>query len=72
MYITSLEKMESIVSKERNLFWDGWTVVERIPNAKGMTSKFGIFFKNKWHIEKRFEPTNKGWKLPGKYVNEKT
>jgi hypothetical protein len=72
MYITSLEKMESIVNKEKNLFWDGWTVVERIPNTKGMTSKFGILFKNKWHIEKRFEPTTEGWKLPGKYVNEKT
>lgn len=72
MYITSLEKMESIVKKERNLHWDGWTVVERILNKSGMTNKFGVFVNGKWYLQKRFEPTEKGWKLPGKYINEKT
>ena len=29
MLINSLEKMEQIVSKNRSLKWDGWTVVQK-------------------------------------------
>lgn len=70
MYITTLEQMESIVSANKDLHWDGWTVVERIPNKKGMTSKFGAFANGKWYMQKRFEPNEKGWKLPSKYLGK--
>ena len=35
--------MESIVTKNRQLSWDGWTVVETFPSEKAYYSKFGIY-----------------------------
>lgn len=60
--------MESIVSSEKNLAWDSWDVVERIPSKKGMTSKDGVFVNGKWYIQKRFVANELGWKIPKKYV----
>ena len=68
MFITTIEQMESIVSREKNLSWESWTVLERIPSNKGMSSKDGVLVNGKWHIQKRFEPTRDGWKIPKKYV----
>lgn len=66
--ITSLETMESIVNKNKQLSWDGWTVVEIIPSEKAYSSKFGIYKNKKWQIKKEFVPSNKGWEIPDKYV----
>ena len=68
MFITDLQKMEAIVENDKHLSWDGWTVVERIPTAKGMTSPQGRMIDGKWYLEKRFVPSREGWKIPGKYV----
>jgi hypothetical protein len=68
MFITDLTKMETLVSTEKYLSWDGWTVVERIPTNKGYSSTDGVFANGKWNIEKRFAPTREGWKIPGKYT----
>lgn len=68
MYITDMNKMEEIVSSHKTLAWESWDVVERIPTNKGMTSKDGVFVNGKWHIQKRFEATRDGWKIPKKYV----
>lgn len=68
MIISSLEQMESIVSSNRSLKWDGWDVVMFYPSDKGRTSKYGALIKNKWHIVKRFEPTREGWNIPDKLV----
>jgi hypothetical protein len=68
MNIKSLEKMEQIVSKNKALSWNGWTVVERYPSDRGSTSNRGVFAKGKWHLEKMFEPTRDGWEIPNKYV----
>ena len=68
MFITDLNKMETIVENEKHLSWDGWTVVERVATNKGMTSVEGRMVNGKWYIEKRFVPSREGWKIPGKYV----
>jgi hypothetical protein len=68
MQIKSLEKMETIVSKNRSLFWDGWTVVNSYPSEKGRTSQFGAFIKGKWHIQSRFTPSSNGWTIPDKFI----
>ena len=70
MQITSLEKMEQIVSKSKTLGWDGWTVVNSFPSEKGYTSKQGTFNRKtgRWHIENRYEPTVAGWNIPDKLV----
>lgn len=68
MQIKSLEKMESIVAKNKNLSWDGWTVISSYPSDKGRTSKFGAYVNNKWHIQTRFTPSANGWDIPDKLV----
>lgn len=68
MNITSLEQMEQIVKSNRALHWDGWTVVSSYPSDKGSTSKDGALVNGKWHVQRRFEPNESGWNIPGKFV----
>lgn len=68
MFITDLDKMEQIVSSQKHLSWDGWTVVERIPDNRAMYNSSGVISGGKWYMEKRFVPSREGWKIPGKYV----
>lgn len=60
--------MESIVSANKTLSWDGWTVLDTYPSDKGRTSKQGVFANEKWHMQRRFDPTSTGWEIPDKYV----
>jgi hypothetical protein len=66
--INSLEKMETIVSKNSNLSWDGWDVVEMVRSDKAFTSKFGALKNNAWHLKKIFVVSKNGWQIPDKYV----
>lgn len=68
MTINSLEQMEVIVSKSKSLFWDGWTVVNSFPSEKGRTSPQGAFVNGKWHLQRRFTPSQNGWEIPDKLV----
>lgn len=68
MKIQTLEQMESIVSANKNLFWDGWTVIENYFSEKGRTSKQGAFVNGKWSIQKRYVPTTDGWEIPNKFM----
>jgi hypothetical protein len=69
MIITSLEKMEALMEKAKYLYWDGWTVVSSYPSKKGSTSKYGAYRDGKWHVQRRFEPTEKGWDIPERFLN---
>jgi hypothetical protein len=66
--INSLEKMETIVSKNNNLSWDGWDVVEMVRSDKAFTSKFGALKNNVWYLKKTFVISKDGWEIPDKYV----
>lgn len=68
MNIKSLEKMEEIVSANRSLFWDGWTVINRYQSENGRTSKDGVLVNGKWCLQKRFQVTESGWNIPDKFV----
>jgi hypothetical protein len=69
MQIKSLEKMETIVKNNKFLIWDGWTVVNSYPSEKGRTSPQGAFVNNKWHLQRRFTPSQNGWDIPDKFVS---
>jgi hypothetical protein len=69
MIIKTIEEMEKIVSSNKELFWDGWTVVKRYPSDKAKTSKQGVLIKGVWYMEQRFEATMDGWEIPGKINN---
>jgi hypothetical protein len=66
--VISIEKMEAIVSKNNNLSWDGWDVVEMIKSDKAFTSKYGALKNNAWHLKKVFVVSRSGWEIPDKYV----
>ena len=66
MIIKTIEEMEKFVSSNKELSWDGWTVIKRYPSDKAKTSKQGVLVKGVWYIEQRFEPTSQGWEIPGK------
>jgi hypothetical protein len=66
MIIKTIDEMEKIVSSNKELFWDGWTVVKRYPSDKAKTSKHGVLIKGVWYIEQRFEASELGWEIPGK------
>lgn len=68
MIINTLEQMEKIVSSNKSLSWDGWTVVNSYPSEKGRTSKNGALINSKWHLQSRFTPDRKGWNIPSKFV----
>lgn len=69
MKVKSLEEMESIVSKNNSLFWDGWTVVNKYKSDKAKTSKYGMYIDNIWYMTKRFEPNRDGWDIPERFVS---
>jgi len=58
----------NIVDSHRNLFWDGWTIVEWKATPDGFFKKNGVFRNNRWGVARRYEPGNNGWKVPVKYV----
>ncbi len=68
MIIQTLEQMEQIVYKNKNLFWDGWTVVNKYKSEKAKTSKYGIYINNSWYMSQRFEPSRNGWDIPERLV----
>lgn len=72
MKIKSLSQMEDIVKNNKNLSWDGWTVVSAYKTEKARTSKFGALIKNKWCMIKRFEPNRDGWDIPESFLNAQT
>ena len=68
MLISSLDQMEKIVGKNKDLMWEGWDVVHFYPSEKAKTSKFGRRINNKWCITKRFELNERGWDIPHKFA----
>lgn len=68
MIIKNLEQMEEIVRKNSSLSWDGWSVINRYKSDKARTSKYGVYFKGKWYMSQRFEPTRNGWDIPERLV----
>lgn len=68
MIIKSLEQMEEVVKNNDNLSWDGWTVLENKTNENGMMSKDGAFVDGRWIVQKRYEPSAKGWEIPNKFM----
>jgi hypothetical protein len=70
MIVSSLEKMEKFVEDVKYLHWDGWTVVSAYPSKKASTSKYGVFVKGVWHLQRRFEVENFGWDIPERFLKD--
>jgi hypothetical protein len=66
--IRSLPEMEKIVSRNKMLSWDGWTVLHTYSNPVGWRDAYGVFIKGKWFTQRRYEPSGEGWDIPNKLV----
>lgn len=67
MIINSLEKMEKIVSKNSNLSWIGWDVVDRKRSESGRTSVSGVRVDGVWYLQRIYAVGKNGWDIPNKY-----
>ena len=67
MIINSLAHMEKIVSRNKELDWVGWDVVERKRSDLARTSPRGVRVKNAWYLQKTFNLDRNGWDIPNKY-----
>jgi hypothetical protein len=68
MLITSLEKMEVIVSNNKSLSWDGWNVVELIKNPSAVYKPNGVIINGVWYIKNIFNAEHDGWRVPNNYT----
>jgi hypothetical protein len=67
MLVTDLKVMEKIVSKNDNLKWVGWDVLELKRSNLGRTDINGIRINDQWYIKKDIKLTDKGWEISNKY-----
>lgn len=67
MLVVDLETMEKIVTKNNNLKWVGWDVLELKRSNLGRTDVNGIRIDDQWYIKKDIKLTDKGWEISNKY-----
>jgi hypothetical protein len=67
MIIKNLEQMEKIVSKNSNLSWVGWDVVDRKRSDGARTSLDGVRVNGLWYLQRIYPVTRQGWDIPNKY-----
>jgi hypothetical protein len=67
MIIRSLNTMEKIVNKNKNLIWNGWDVIDLKESEIARTSPVGIRVKDKWYLHRTYKPGRNGWDIPNKY-----
>ena len=67
MIIKSLNTMNKIIEKNKNLIWRGWDVVDLKESNVARTSVDGIRINNKWYLHRVYSPNRNGWDIPNKY-----
>jgi hypothetical protein len=64
MFVKNLDEMESIVSSNNNLGWNGWDVAKYSESNSAIYSKDAEFRNGKWMKKKVFPLTEQGWNIP--------
>ena len=67
MIVNNLKQMETIVSTNSKLSWDGWDVIELKPSHSAVFQKNGVYKNNTWSIQKTYKPDRNGWDIPDEY-----
>jgi len=65
--IKDLDKMEKIVSKNKNLNWVGWDIADRRRTEAGRTAINGVRVDGLWYVQTVYQLTSNGWDIPNKY-----
>jgi hypothetical protein len=66
--IVSYEKAQELVKLNKNLYWNGWDIMEWREDSLGEMSKDGILMNGKWGLAKNYKLNEDGWDVPSKYV----
>ena len=57
-------------NKDKNIFWDGYTIVQWFPSNNGYVQPNGMFRNGKWGYSNRYNLTPQGtWEISDKYAN---
>lgn len=69
MKTLNYDQAHDMVSRRRDLFWDGWDIVLWRKNALGATHKRGMYRNGTWGLTQRWSLNRSGeWKVPNKYA----
>lgn len=68
MLVSSLEQMESIVDKNKNLSWEGWDVVNLQKSPGAIMSPEGAYVNGSWYLKNKFVLSETGWDIPNKFM----
>lgn len=60
--------METLVSRNRNLVWDGWDVIKTTKSPTGFFYKDGMRIKGQWYRTERLNLTRQGWVIPDEFI----
>lgn len=64
MLVNTLDKMEKIVRRQKNLIWDGYDVLLLVRHPNPVVYKDARFINGKWFRTNRIPLTRQGWELP--------
>jgi hypothetical protein len=56
----TLSQAESLVERNPNFSWDGWTLLHRKQNDFAQYKPSGVFVNRKWYLQKRFTLNDDG------------
>ncbi len=62
--IKSLDAMEDIVARNRNLAWDGWDVIHYSNKPASFMKANAAFRDGKWRTATRYPVDKDGWTVP--------
>lgn len=68
MIISNHDQMDAIVSKSKNLEWDGWDVIAYVEDDSGFFDTNGILRSGKWHLRYIYKIYENGWNIPDRII----
>lgn len=68
MKISDHSQMDAIVSRSKNLEWDGWDVIAYVQDETGFFDSEGAFKDGKWYLRYVYKLYENGWDIPDRIV----
>lgn len=63
------EKQADNLTRQKNIWWEGWDLMIWFPNPHGFTKPYGAFRNGRWGMQNRIPVNTEGkWEVPARYV----
>jgi hypothetical protein len=66
--ISNHSQMDAIVSKSKNLEWDGWDVVAYTQDDAGFFDTNGVLKNGQWCVKYTYKIYENGWNIPDRII----